>query len=112
MIGKQNDQSRPYEGGLESKVLDLVETCLAKNRLSIAERKRIELERTTVGMTSDAQIDYPNPIYTIMATLSKSSRTSKLSRAFKHKTLQATDAFELSPRKGFAVGIYLFSLWW
>ena len=30
MIGKQNDQSRPYMGGLESKVLDLVETCLAQ----------------------------------------------------------------------------------
>ena len=62
MIGKQNDQSRPYVGGLESKVLDHVETCLAQNGLSISESKRIELVRTIVGMTSDTQIDDPNEV--------------------------------------------------
>jgi len=49
-------------GGLESKVLDHVKTCLAQNGLSIAEIKRIELVHTIVGMASDAQIHDPNEV--------------------------------------------------
>ncbi|MGB0552486.1 MAG: hypothetical protein ACPGQV_07915 [Alphaproteobacteria bacterium] len=54
MIGKQNDQSRPHVGGLEGKVSDHVETCLAQNGLSMSESKRIELVRTIVVMTFEA----------------------------------------------------------
>ena len=62
MLGKQNDQSRHRVGGLEDKVWDHVETCLAQNGLSISESKRIELVRTIVGMTSEAQIDDPSEV--------------------------------------------------
>jgi hypothetical protein len=62
MLGKQNDQSRPHVGGLEGKVSDHIETCLAQNGLSISESKRIELVRTIVGMTSEAQIDDPSEV--------------------------------------------------